>query len=671
MVKFLKGCAVLFFVLSTVVCIAQKTNKLSKPDSLAQALDHTKSYPQKITVLNDLCKYYINVDPVKASAYADNGLRLAQQQGTDSDKSRFYGFKGESFLYKGDYNNALKQLKTGYALAHKYHMKKQMVTSLSDIGAVYETQGNFSLSLQYFFKALQGAELIKNARIITASNVNIGVVYLNQRDFAKCRLYVNKALALCKTNSFPALEGKAYEFLGSAYNEEHKYREAQASYFRALKIDEDTKNDFGAATVYTLLEQTFDKDYAKQLELGLKAQALWDKIAPENIYAIGNLGGIGNIYADMARADMASGKGGLANSRALFKKAETYLLKAVALAKKTNSQANIMELSDSLSVVDADLGKYQEAYSNLRTRNTVYDSVYSQANKNKIASIEGKHEIELRDKQLKINKLEIANQHKQEWFLVGGLLTLLLIAGLIYYQNYQRKKTFNLLVLLNNELDEANKVKTRFFNILNHDLRSPVANFVTFLQIQDEPGLLNEEERAGYAKKATLLAENLLNNMEDLLLWSKGQMENFKPAVKPIAVAKLFEYVESSVSPPENVTISFEQQGDIELKTDEHYIKTIMYNLTNNAIKALARQPNGTIGWKAWQQDGQSYLSITDNGPGATQEAFRALYDDSTPIGIKNGLGLHIVRDLARSIGCTVTVESKLGNGAVITIRFN
>ena len=661
----------ILLLLTTVKIYGQKPTKLSRLDSLAQALNHAKLYPEKITALNDLCRYYINVDPVKTSAYADNGLQLAGQAGIDSDKSKFYGFKGEAYLFKGDYDNALKQLNTGYYLAKKFNMKKQMVTSSLDIGAVYETEGNFSHSLQYFFKSLQGAELLKNARLITASNVNIGAVYLNQHDFEKSIVYVNKALAICRVNSLPTLECKAYEFLGTAYNQEHKYKEAQTNYFHALKIDQDTKNDYGAATIYTLIQSTYQNDPEKQLELGLKAQVLWDKIGPKNIYAIGNLGGIGNIYADLARAAAANGKGRFANNRLLFQKAETYLLKAVDLSKKTNSQPNIMELSDSLSAVDADLSQYKEAYLNLRTRNVVYDSVFSQENKNKIASLEGRHEIELRDEQLKINKLEIANQHKQEWFLVGGLLTLLIIAGLIYYQNYQRKTTNTILHKLNNELDEANKVKTRFFNILNHDLRSPVAGFVHFLQLQEEPGLLNEDERAAYSTKATRLAENLLNNMEDLLLWSKGQMENFEPAIKLIAVSNLFDYIRSAASPPDNIKLSFEQQPGMELKTDEHYIKTIVYNLTNNAIKALGKQASGSISWKAWEKDDQKYLSVTDNGPGATQEAFRALYDDSAPIGIMNGLGLHIVRDLSKAIGCKVTVESKPGEGVVITIEFS
>ena len=230
-----------------------------------------------------------------------------------------------------------------------------------------------------------------------------------------------------------------------------------------------------------------------------------------------------------------------------------------------------------------------------------------------------------------------------------------IISGLIYNQNMQRKRTNTTLLHLNSELDEANKIKTRFFSILNHDLRSPVASFVNFLHLQQEaPDLMDETAQAAYSKKATAAAENLLNTMEDLLLWSKGQMENFKPNIREVPVSLLYEYVKQAIPGNENISISFEQQPDMKLNIDEHYVKTIMYNLTNNAIKALGR--SGTIIWRAWEADTQKYLSITDNGPGATEEAFRALYDESAPVGIKIGLGLHIIRDLAKAIKCKIQV---------------
>ena len=95
-----------------------------------------------------------------------------------------------------------------------------------------------------------------------------------------------------------------------------------------------------------------------------------------------------------------------------------------------------------------------------------------------------------------------------------------------------------------------------------------------------------------------------------------------------------------------------------------------MRNLTGNAIKALDKTPNAQIIWKAWQENGKNFLSITDNGPGGTQEKFKALYDESEVIGIKSGLGLHLIRDLANAINCKIEVCSKLNAGATFTLIF-
>lgn len=67
-----------------------------------------------------------------------------------------------------------------------------------------------------------------------------------------------------------------------------------------------------------------------------------------------------------------------------------------------------------------------------------------------------------------------------------GLGLLFIIGCLLFYQSRNRRKINEKLQLLNTELDEANKAKTRFFSILNHDLRGPVANLVFFLQLQKE-----------------------------------------------------------------------------------------------------------------------------------------------------------------------------------------
>lgn len=356
-------------------------------------------------------------------------------------------------------------------------------------------------------------------------------------------------------------------------------------------------------------------------------------------------------------------------------------IEILTLASKnalTYDKESYVIINKKLSQSYAALGLWQKAYQ--------YNEIYSKANdemmqesaKQNIANAEARYQNKTKGQEIKnlsaqntIKNIQISEAKKQRFFLISGIILIGIIGLLLFRQNQNRKKTNQKLQLLNQELDEANKVKARFFGILNHDLRSPVSNLIHFLHLQKEnPELIDEATALRMQTKVISGAENLLTSMEDILLWSKGQMENFKPNPQKIAVADLFEETQKHFSSVENVAISFENPQNIVLNTDENYLKTIIRNLTGNAIKALDKTANGKISWKAWQENNQTFLSITDNGHGGTQEQFKALYDDSEVIGIKSGLGLHLIRDLATAINCKIEVSSKPEFGTTFTIIF-
>ena len=298
------------------------------------------------------------------------------------------------------------------------------------------------------------------------------------------------------------------------------------------------------------------------------------------------------------------------------------------------------------------------------------DSLYNEDNRETIKNIEDKRTIDLKNKEIEINKLKLINQQKQKWFFIAGLAFLGIIGGLLFYQSRNRQRTNEKLQQLNAELDEANKAKTRFFSILNHDLRGPVANLIFFLQLQKEsPELLDEESIQRMQDKTMTGAENLLASMEDILQWSKSQMENFKPQPQKFQIATLFEDTQKHFLSVENIEFQFENPNNLVLVTDENYLKTIVRNLTGNAVKALANVQNPTIVWNAFQENGATILSITDNGKGASQDEFKALYDEKEVVGIKTGLGLHLIRDLAKAIDCEISVNSKMNEGTTITLK--
>jgi sensor histidine kinase regulating citrate/malate metabolism len=91
--------------------------------------------------------------------------------------------------------------------------------------------------------------------------------------------------------------------------------------------------------------------------------------------------------------------------------------------------------------------------------------------------------------------------------------------------------------------------------------------------------------------------------------------------------------------------------------------------LTQNSIEAVQR--TGEAGQIVWDVDWTTHdfeagvykLSVTDNGAGIGAEKARVLFENGVVSNERNGLGLHLVRDLAKAIGIKVTVESEEGKG--------
>jgi len=199
----------------------------------------------------------------------------------------------------------------------------------------------------------------------------------------------------------------------------------------------------------------------------------------------------------------------------------------------------------------------------------------------------------------------------------------------------------------------------QFFGILNHDLRSPVISLINFLHLQKEaPEMMDEATKNRLELQTTTATEQLLEQMEDLLLWSKGQMENFVPSFKNYKIEDIFSEVKKEFVWVNDIQISFNYSENFVVFTDKEYMKTILRNLISNSIKVLQGKSDGHVICKAWEEKNENFIEISDNGGGANLEKFKALYEEHTSIGIKKGFGLHVIRDLCKSINCNIEVKS-------------
>ena len=569
-----------------------------------------------------------------------------------------------SFAQKSNSIDSLKQIIKNIP-ANKLSEKAE---KLILIGQKYMSSSNYLNAMDCYQQSLALAQQINSDTLIANCYYHLSIIAFYQKDFYKDSTYSLKALEIYRKNKDKQNEGLLLKSIADNYLERGNLREARKYYAEALPIILMSKDKRLEAAIYSNQAITFQSDYKRKIELGLIAKKIWDENPTENVLPLINIGNLGVAYLDIVRYN------GLkaikpdtlipANPVEDLKIAESYLRQAIQIARQKNDPENKSYFTGVLSELQAYKGDYKNAYENIRSYYDTQDSLYSQENKNKLAALESQRAIDFKNKEIENKELQIGNQKKNMWLLVSLIAFLAVIGILLYSQSLSRKKTNTTLLQLNTELDEANKIKARFFGILSHDLRSPVANLVNFLQLQKrKPGIMSELQIAERENKIAGSANALLETMEAMLLWSKGQMEHFKPTITAVPVNNLFSYLQKFFADTEHVVFTFSCVDNLVVKTDEHYLKAIMLNLTANAIKALQQTTKAQIIWKGWQEQNKIYLSVTDNGPGANDEKLKALYDEKVSGGTKQGLGLHIIRDLAKAIGCSISLQPHTTEG--------
>lgn len=503
------------------------------------------------------------------------------------------------------------------------HKLKPLTSPYTTIAQNLKFHNKHKEAIKYLEKAIEINTKNENNTGLGISYNKLGNIYEDLGDFDKSIDCFKKGISFAQKDKFVMLEAELSVNLGRLYLEKKDYSNAE----KKLLIGEKLCREINAPQ--TLL------------------------IACSNL---------GNYYLEKNQLE----------------KSFAYYTEAYELAKETENYTYIIITAENLADYYQKKNDFRKAFPYLKEAYKAKDSIFNMEVADKTEELLRTYQNELKEQKIKnltvendIKNLKINTANKQKWYLFTGLFLLTCIGAILFYQNQQRKKTNVKLQQLNTELDQANKIKTRFFSILNHDLRGPVANIIQFLQLQKEnPDVMDEGTQKRLQEKTIDNAENLLNSMEDLLLWSKGQMENFKPQPKSILVNQLFEDTKKVFSGYGQIQFQYLNPENLSLFTDENYVKTIIRNLTSNAINVFTSTKNPTIIWKAITIDGKPQLSITDNGPGASQDQFKALYDDKEVVGIKTGLGLHLIRDLAKAIDCEITVDSKIGEGTTFTLKF-
>ncbi|HTE23732.1 tetratricopeptide repeat-containing sensor histidine kinase [Flavitalea sp.] len=655
----------ILFLFSTLLFDTVSAQKKGQQliDSLLIELPHLKEDSNKAKVLNRIAQTYERINPLKCLPYAQAGLQLAEKLRWKRGIAIFHNNIGLYITDTGNTALGRVHFEKSYAVNREMGSKFQQVNNLINIGRSYLLESDFSNATPIYFEALAIAKEMKNYDQIALIGSNLMSVYFKQQNYSKATEYAEMSLEAGKRTENSRHISLAFQQLGVIRHMQKDTAGAKIYLGKALKLCEERNDQMGMADALLNLAVLYS-DHKKAIEIMLRVNAIMEEINPNSEVSIVNKGNLGNAYNQLAKESRSPEK------EMFMKKAGEYLSRAKDLAEQNANLEQQAHMYFMLSDLNEHKNNYKAAFEDYKKGQNINDSLFSQEKKNNIAQLEGKYNIALKDKEIAIDKLLLINQRRTQAALIAGLLLAGVIGGLIYWQSRNRKKTNTTLMVLNNQLDEANKVKAKFFGILSHDLRGPVANLIHFLDLQkNSPDLLTAEQQNFHQRRIGQSAEDLLNTMESMLLWSKEQMENFRPQITKVSVSDLFDYLQKFFPQDGAVKISFFQTPGLTVSADENYLRVIMQNLTSNAMKAINNKPNGVIEWRAKKEGDKTILAITDNGPGINEEQMKALYNgDDIAVNTRTGFGFHLIQDLAKAIQYKILVQSQPGMGTTFIL---
>ncbi|MEI9957667.1 MAG: HAMP domain-containing sensor histidine kinase [Ferruginibacter sp.] len=306
------------------------------------------------------------------------------------------------------------------------------------------------------------------------------------------------------------------------------------------------------------------------------------------------------------------------------------------------------------------------------------DSLTMEKTSINLAEMEAKFQNKEKQQQIENKNLQLkVGRNKILWLITGAGL-LFLVAILLLVINRNKKKTANILqekntslAKLNSALEEANKTKAKLFGIISHDLRSPISQVYQFLKLQQlNPKLLNDEQKNELSTKIQTATGSLLETMEDLLLWSKTQMNEFKVNMTSVKIMPVIDACKNLLqlnSDAKNITYNILIDSNITASTDAYFLQTIIRNLLQNAIKASPE--NGAIEISANTEGNNLVFAIKNDGANFSQQQYQQILTSEEAAKSLNGLGLRLVDELAKKIGAFVQFKTLSTQGTLAEIH--
>ncbi|RYE22973.1 MAG: hypothetical protein EOP51_11875 [Sphingobacteriales bacterium] len=244
------------------------------------------------------------------------------------------------------------------------------------------------------------------------------------------------------------------------------------------------------------------------------------------------------------------------------------------------------------------------------------------------------------------------------------------------YQDIHAKKLREIeLEKIRQNLSVSNKTKDKLLSIIAHDLRSPLNNIKSLIELKSVDAI-SFDEFNNYLDDIKINISQVSDAMENMLQWAFTQKDGFKVdrgQVNMKHTASLAGDLYAQSLSDKEINFVNNASEDYFADADPNHVFLIMRNLLNNAVKFTPEK--GTINI-ATQRDGNMVkIAVHDTGIGMTAQQLEqikknlALTSTNGTNGEEGtGLGLSFCFEIAEKDGGYIDVDSEHGKGSTFTL---
>ncbi|MGY6741348.1 MAG: tetratricopeptide repeat-containing sensor histidine kinase [Cecembia sp.] len=599
----------------------------------------------KAKILNKLSFLEREKNLTKAFEYANEAEKIGIELKDSLILANAMENLGWIYYKTGVWDKAFRYSRDAYILSYKIRDKKGLAMSLNNLGVIYYKQKNYTEAIKKFKEAYSIGVQLDDPFLMVRSLNNTALNFLATVQLDSAYHYAYQALTINN------------EFQTNFYNS-FIYRVIGDIQLVRSQIDD-------AIDTYKFALHTASHNHLESFEASI-------------------LHRLGNAY--MLKGEIET--------------AIELLEKGKDMALEKNYQEELIQCYKFLAIAYEKVDKLDLAFYNQMAFNRLGDILEDRVNKDRLALIAAMFEVEKSDAEIRYLRAENDYQDLQiKSFKTYNILFTfgtIFLAGLFVWLWSLHKKTIAMnKELLDNQmkveqqkeelqkqsqnLDRSNRLKNRLFSILAHDLKTPVA------QLQGVLGLFNDDNMS--QKEFLELSPTLKRNvdglyvtLDNILTWSRAQMEGFKVQLRPTLVKPiLFECLSllEQYAIGKGIAFKVEVEEDLRVWVDIDLFQIILRNLIGNAVKYSKRDSQILI--EARENGDQAFFSIIDKGVGISAEKLAqikqqqfSLIDSSN--GTENekgtGLGINLCKEFTKMMDGEIAFESKRNEGTKVFLKF-